>query len=127
MNCRGCGAPYGICEVAGIGEVCECHFGETKNRSAAISLVQKAESKVAHIVEDPVGMATMSDVEVPTDYYYDQYEKWLWSQHPRATPEIIEHLVSLTAFLDVSILSGFSYGSAKAIICVKEGLSLIHI
>ena len=113
-NCRGCGAPFAMCEIAAVGNVCECHFGATETRSAALALVTKADPQVAHIVEDPVGMATLSDVEVPTDYYYEKYNDWLWHQHPRASPEIIEHLVSLTAFLDVSILSGFSYGSAKS-------------
>ena len=82
---------------------------------------------MAHIVEDPQGIANLADVECPTDYYYECFEKWLWKKFPKASPEIIEHMISLCAFLDVSILSGFSYGSAKAVVCVKEGKVLGRI
>ena len=79
------------------------------------------DNKVGHILEDPGGIAHLIGVEVPTEYYYEAYGKDLLARHPKASPDVHEHMRSLAVFLDTSILSGFSYGSAKAFTGVTEG------
>ena len=51
--------------------------------------------KVGHIVEDPGGISRLIDVEVPTEYYYEEYAKDLKRRHPKASPDVLEHAVSL--------------------------------
>ena len=97
------------------------------DRAADTETVGGIEHKVGHIVEDPAGIARLIDVEVPTEYYYDKFREDLESRHPRASKEIIEHMVSLAVFLDPSILSGCSFGSAKASIAVTTGKVLGRI
>ena len=43
------------------------------------------------------------------------------------SPSVAEHLQSLELFLDVSILAGFSFGTAKAVVLVTKGSLLGHI
>ena len=50
----------------------------------------------------------------------------LRSRHPQADTHLIDHLVSLEAFLDKSILFGFSFGINKAEVAVAEGKLLGH-
>ena len=64
--------------------------------------------------------------EPPTDYYYDRLSEDLRSRHPQADSHLIDHLVSLEAFLDKSILFGFSFGINKAEVAVAEGKLLGH-
>ena len=64
--------------------------------------------------------------EPPTDYYYDRLSEDLRSRHPQADTHLIDHLVSLEAFLDKSILFGFSFGINKAEVAVAEGKLLGH-
>ena len=91
------------------------------DRGAGTKTVGGIEHRVGHIVEDPAGIARLIDVEVPTEYYYEKYREDIESRHPRASKEIVEHMVSLVVFLDTSIMSRFSFGSAKATICVTTG------
>ena len=51
--------------------------------------------------------------EPPTDYYYDRLSEDLRKRHPQAHSHLIDHLVSLEAFLDKSILFGFSFGIVR--------------
>ena len=64
--------------------------------------------------------------EPPTDYYYDRLLEDLRNRHPQADSHLIDHLVSLEAFLDKSILFGFSFGINKAEVAVAEGKLLGH-
>ena len=64
--------------------------------------------------------------EPPTDYYYDRLSEDLRTRHPQAETHLIDHLVSLEAFLDKSILFGFSFGINKAEVAVAEGKLLGH-
>eukprot|EP00969_Alexandrium_andersonii_P307685 13601046-Alexandrium_andersonii.AAC.1 len=43
------------------------------------------------------------------------------ARHPKACPHVLDHLLSLEAFLDVSILSGFSFGVEKAHVLQAKG------
>ena len=113
--CRACGASAQFCKVKHVTDNCRCQRTAGCPEGSAGVAAQKGSQdrprihRVAHIVEDPQGIANLADVECPTDYYYyDCFEKWLWKKFPKASPEIIEHMVSLCCFLDVSILSGFS-------------------
>ena len=64
--------------------------------------------------------------EPPTDAYYEALGKDLRDRHKKACPHLLDHLVSLEAFLDKSILFGFSFGINKAEVCVSEGKLLGH-
>ena len=64
--------------------------------------------------------------EPPTDAYYEALGKDLHDRHKKACPHLLDHLVSLEAFLDKSILFGFSFGINKAEVCVAEGRLLGH-
>jgi len=74
-----------------------------------------------HIVEEPGKIEHMTEVEVPTEYYYEKLREDLAARHPGASWHVLDHALSLEAFLDVSILSGFSFGVDKAKILVAEG------
>ena len=58
--------------------------------------------------------------EPPTDYYYDRLAEDMRRRHPQADT-LLDHLVSLEAFLAKSILFGFSFGINKAELAVAEG------
>ena len=81
-----------------------------------------AKNPIYHIVEDPGGIDRMTSVEVPTERYYEALRRDLGARHPKASPFVLDHLLSLEAFLDVSICSGFSFGCAKAnlLVCSRE-------
>ena len=80
-----------------------------------------------HVVEDTLGIAITSDIETPTDYYYEQLEKDMKARHSKASDSILEHCISLEAFLDVSVLFGFSFGAEKALIAVIVAELLGHV
>ena len=79
------------------------------------------EYQVCHIVEQPGGIEHMTDCEVPTEEYYDRLTEDLRRRHPKAASWVLEHAVSLEAFLDTSIVAGFSYGVDKAQVAVTSG------
>ena len=82
--------------------------------------------EVYHIVEDPGGIEHLVDCEVPTEKYYEELAKDMRARHPKASRFLLDHLNELEAFLDVSILSGFSYGVNKAFVVVIRGSLLGH-
>ena len=82
--------------------------------------------KISHIVEETGGIDHLADVLTPTEEYYDALRADLGRRHPKASAHVLDHLVSLEAFLDKSILSGFSYGVDKAQLLVHEGKLLGH-
>ena len=69
----------------------------------------------------------MTDCEVPTEEYYDRLTEDLRRRHPKAASWVLEHAVSLEAFLDTSIVAGFSYGVDKAQVAVTSGKLLGHV
>ena len=77
-----------------------------------------------HIVES-IDMEKMAE-ETPTDYYYDCLRSDLGKRYPKANSFLLDHLVSLEAFLDKSIVFGFSFGIPKAEVCVVGGKLLGH-
>ena len=90
--------------------------------TSAEPLVQE----VFHIVEDPGGVEQLVDCEVPTEYYYERLAEDMARRHPKANRFLLEHLSELEPFLDVSILSGFSYGINKASVAFMTGSLLGH-
>ena len=67
--------------------------------------------------------------ETPTDYYYEGLRSDLGKKYPKADSVLLalDHLVSLEAFLDKSIVFGFSFGIIpKAEVCVVGGKLLGH-
>ena len=65
--------------------------------------------------------------ETPSDYHYDCLRWGLGGRYSKADPHLLDHLVSLEDFLDKSIVFGFSFGIAKAGICVEKGKLLGHL
>ena len=63
----------------------------------------------------------MSEVETPTETYYDALRADMGRRHPKADPHVLDHLLSSEAFLDKSIISGFSFGVDKAQVLVTRG------
>ena len=54
--------------------------------------------------------------EPPTDEYYDALRKDMGHRHPKACSHLLDHLVSLEAFLDKSILFWFSGRKRSALL-----------
>ncbi|CAJ1456426.1 unnamed protein product [Effrenium voratum] len=80
---------------------------------------------VYHIVEVPGEIERMGEM-TPTDSYYEQLHGHLRKKYPKADPHLLDHLIALEAFLDKSIVFGFSYGLSKAEIAVMQGKLLGH-
>ena len=76
---------------------------------------------VHHIVEEPGAIERLTEIETPTEYYYQKLRSDLGERYPNASRHALDHLLSLEAFLDVSILSGFSFGCDKAQLLASEG------
>jgi hypothetical protein len=81
---------------------------------------------VGHVVEEPGGIDRLAEVETPTEYYYSALRKDMGERYGDVDPHVLDHLLSVEAFLDKSILSGFSFGVEKAQILVTEGKLLGH-
>ena len=69
---------------------------------------------MSHIIEEPVALGYLTDVACPTEEYYIMLSADMLRRHPKASKDVLEHLSALEVLLDTSILSGFSYGAAKA-------------
>ena len=69
----------------------------------------------------------MIDCEVPTEYYYMKLFEELEKKYPKARAWVKEHVRALEPFLDVSIVSGFSFGVNKAFVCRTSGGLLGHL
>ena len=93
---------------------------------AAVECKGPIEHEVYHIVEDPGGISHLVDCEVPTEGYYLKLAEDMSKRHPNASRFVLEHLAELEPFLDVSILSGFSYGINKAFVMMSDGSLLGH-
>ena len=76
---------------------------------------------VYHIVEEPGGIDWLHEVDTPSEEYYSLLREDMGKRHPSADPHVLDHLLSTEAFLDKSIVSGFSYGVDKAQILVIKG------
>ncbi len=63
----------------------------------------------------------MAEVETPTEEYYEALRADLRKRHPKADPHVHDHLLSSEAFMDKSIVSGFSFGVDKAQVLVAKG------
>ena len=87
--------------------------------------INTATDPVYHIVEAPGAVDRLAE-EAPTDYYYEKLLVHLLAKFPKSSQHFLDHLVSLEAFLDRSILCGFSYGVEKADLGVIEGKLLGH-
>ena len=111
--CRACGGPTKAFAYQG----CEDCGHEAQKVKAG---------SVYHIVEEPGRIDTLVDVLCPNEYYYEELRKDLGERHPQADMHVLDHLLSLEAFFDRSIVAGFSYGCEKAQILVLKGQLLGH-
>ncbi|CAE7222588.1 pol [Symbiodinium necroappetens] len=64
---------------------------------------------------------------LPTDEYYSLLRADMGARHPKVDPHLLDHLETLEAFLDTSIMAGVSFGIEKAKIAVIEGELLGHV
>ena len=78
-----------------------------------------------HIVEK-YGVVERLAQGSPTSAYYESLRADLGSRHPNADRHLVDHMVSLEAFLDRSIVVGFSFGVNKALVAAVEGKLLGH-
>ena len=78
-----------------------------------------------HIVEKH-GVVERLAQGSPTAAYYEALRADLGSRHPNADRHLVDHMVSLEAFLDRSIIVGFSFGVNKALVAAVEGKLLGH-
>ena len=78
-----------------------------------------------HIVEK-YGVVERLAQGSPTAAYYEALRADLGSRHPNADRHLVDHMVSLEAFLDRSIIVGFSFGVNKALVAAVEGKLLGH-
>ena len=83
--------------------------------------------QVGHIIEEPGGIRYISECQVPTEEYNIARAADLAARHPNCSAGVLEHLNNLEPFLDVSIVSGFSYGVTKAKMVTTEGSLLGHV
>jgi hypothetical protein len=63
---------------------------------------------IMHIKEDPGKLDSLAEVLTPTEIYYDALRADLAARYPGASPHVLDHVVSVEAYLDKSIASGFS-------------------
>ena len=75
-----------------------------------------------HIVEK-YGVVERLAQGSPTAAYYEALRADLGSRHPNADRHLVDHMVSLEAFLDRSIIVGFSFGVNKAFVAAVEETS----
>ena len=85
-----------------------------------------ARQEIYHIVEEPGGIDWMNEVETPAEEYYELLRKHLDEMFPGADKHVKDHVLSLEAFLDKAIISGFSFGCEKAQVLIIKGKLLGH-
>ena len=93
--------------------------------STCLTAVNTIVNPALHIVEEPGAVDRLAET-APSDHYYDLLREDLSRRHTKADPLLLDHLVSLEAFLDKSILAGFSFGVDKATVAAQEGKLLGH-
>ena len=122
QGCAACRPRKGNGWVAGVGLF---FTSVVAAMTAATTSEVKSWDAVYHIQETPGAMEKLAEM-APTDYYYEKLLAGLLTRHPKADKHLLDHLVSLEAFLDKSIQAGFSYGCDKASVCKTEGKLLGH-
>ena len=100
---------------------------ESSSKPAKLSAGGSSKRPIMHIKEE-VGMIDyLSEVLTPSEYYYDALRADMGARHRGADPHVLDHLLSLEAFLHKSLLSGFSYGCDKAHLLQIAGKLLGHM
>ena len=140
-SCRSCAAPPDKVKVfsyAGC-DVCRAEAAERKNSRAISvgmfavaalglgSVVNTIERPVYHIVEETGIVDRITELDSPTEYYYDALRKDMEARHPKVDVHFMDHLMSTEPFLHRSIVSGFSFGAEKAQLAVTEGKLLGNV
>ncbi|CAJ1448521.1 unnamed protein product [Effrenium voratum] len=101
------------------------YFFMNRGEAGGSGAIDTRRTPVYHIVEVPGEIERMGEM-TPTDSYYEQLHGHLRKKYPKADPHLLDHLSALEAFLDKSIVFGFSYGLSKAEIAVMQGKLLGH-
>ena len=91
-----------------------------------VGAVNTAKNPVSHIVEEKSGIDRMNAIDIPPEEYYDALRADMESRHPKADKFVMDHAMSLEAFLDKAIAAGFSFGIEKAQVLVIRGKLLGH-
>jgi len=103
-----------------------CSVLAPKTDGCPNDLVSTITHPASHIIEEPGAVEHLTEVAYPPESYYKALSLHMRAKHPKASVHILEHVASLDVLLDTSILSGFSYGAAKAEIAVISGTLLGH-
>jgi hypothetical protein len=69
---------------------------------------------VAHIILQEDDLDCLFEVEMPSEEYYQERAAARRQDYPTADVHLLEHLDAIEPLLDLAILSGFSFGAAKA-------------
>ena len=85
------------------------------------SVVDTIRRPVFHIVEQAGAIDEITELDSPTEYYYDELRKDLEKRYPKVDKHFMDHMISSEAFMHRSIASGFSFGAEKAQLAVTEG------
>ena len=83
-----------------------------------VGAVSMVKNPVYHIVEEKGGIDRMNAVDIPPEEYYDALRADMESRHAKADKFVMDHAMSLEAFLDKAIAAGFSFGIEKAQVLV---------
>ena len=110
-----------------MGRLCAliCAVQVMKGDSSPGQPVRISKNPIYHIVEEPGGIDRMTAVEVPPEAYYVALRADMVARHPNASSFVLDHLLSVEAFFDVSICAGFSFGCAKAQLLTPEAFSVL--
>ena len=74
----------------------------------------------SHVVLEEETVESMLELELPTEEYYEELGRHMRETHPDADPFVLEHFHALESLLDVAIVTGFSFGTAKASLLQTE-------
>ena len=91
-----------------------------------VGAVNTVRNPVYHIVEEKGGIDRMNAIDIPPEDYYDALRADMKSRHPKADKFVMDHAMSLEAFLDKAIAAGFSFGIEKAQVLVIRRKLLGH-
>ena len=78
-----------------------------------VGAVNTAKNPVYHIVEEKGGIDRMNVVDIPPEEHYDALRADMESRHPKADKFVMDHAMSLEAFLDKAIAADLASGSKR--------------
>ena len=111
--------------IAALTTACDMFAADAGPRALPVRINTVA-NPTLHIVEHN-GVVDNMMLHSPTGKYHDAFAVDMQRRHPHANRHLVEHMVSLEAFLDWSIVVGLSFGVGKAHIAAEHGKLLGHL